>query len=427
MELKFKDQMAFGVASAATQIEGGECGHNWNDWYHKGNIKDRSNPARATDHYHLWMQDANLMAEMKIRYYRLGIEWARICPGEGKVNEAAITHYRNELLYLQEKGISVLLTIHHFTNPMWFEQKGGFTKKENLRYFLEFIKIVIKSFGDIVSEYITINEPNVYATNSYYFGEWPPGDKSFLKAVTVMSNMTVCHIKAYQLIHRMRQKMGFNDTKVSFANHLRIFEPQNPKNPWHCICAKLLERFFQGAVTEAMLTGKFKWPLKGSKEIATGEYIDFIAINYYTRSTVSGFGDGMKRNAPKNDLGWEIYPKGLTRCADKIYQILERPIYITENGTCDNQDMFRCKYIYEHLKALSESNLPIIRYYHWCFCDNFEWIEGESARFGLVHINYETQERTVKESGRFYTRLIEDNGIKGDLYNQYVRPQKYHN
>lgn len=425
MELKFKD-FSLGVASAATQIEGGECGHNWNDWYHKGKIKDHSDPARATDHYRLWKQDAELMAEMKIKHYRLGIEWARICPEEGKVDEAAVTHYRDELLYLKEKGISVLLTIHHFTNPMWFEQKGAFTKKQNIKYFLGFVELVIDSFGDIVSEYITVNEPNVYATNSYYFGEWPPGERSIVKAIKVMSVMTTCHIKAYRLIHSMRRKMGYQDTRVSFANHLRVFDPRNPKNPWHRICAFLLERFFEGAATEAMTTGNFTWPLRKDKEITRGEYLDFIAINYYTRTTVSGFCDGTRQDAPKNDLGWEIYPEGLIRCAEKTYRILERPIYITENGTCDNQDVFRSKYIYEHLKVITESALPITRYYHWCFCDNFEWVEGESARFGLVHVNYETQERIVKKSGRFYTRMIEEKGVTKDSYDQYIESETYH-
>lgn len=426
MDFKFKDQFSLGVASSATQIEGGECGHNWNDWYHKGRIKDNSDPARATDHYNLWKQDTDLMAEMKIKYYRLGIEWARICPDEGKVDEAAITHYRDELLYLKEKGISVLLTIHHFTNPMWFEKKGGFTKKENLKYFLDFVELTVKSFGDIVSEYITINEPNVYATLSYYDGDWPPGEKTMKMALRVMSNMAICHIKAYEIIHKMRKEMGYDDTKVSFAHHVRVFDPKNPNNLWHRICSNLLERLFQGALTEAMLKGNFKWPLKGDKEISPGEYIDFIAVNYYTRTTVSGFGDGTKQYAPKNDLGWEIYPEGLIRCTDKIYQVLQRPIYITENGTCDNEDAFRCRYIYEHLKVITESNLPITRYYHWCFCDNFEWIEGESARFGLVHVNYDNQERTVKKSGEFYTRIIEEKGITKEIYNQYVKPEEYH-
>ncbi|WMJ24036.1 family 1 glycosylhydrolase [Paludicola sp. MB14-C6] len=426
MSFEFKHGFSLGVASAATQIEGGECGHNWNDWYHQGKIKDQSNPARATDHYNLWQQDADLMSEMKIQFYRLGIEWARICPNEGEVDESVIAHYREELSYLESKGISVLLTIHHFTNPMWFEKKGGFLKKENMQYFLDFVALVVQSFGDLVSEYITINEPNVYATISYFFGDWPPGEKSFGKAIQIMSNMSVCHIKAYQLIHRMREDMGYHNSRVSFANHVRVFEPADNKNPWHRICTKLSERFFQGAITEAMCTGVFKWPLSKNHEIAQGEYCDFIAINYYTRTAVTGFGDGTKQNAPTNDLGWEIYPEGIVRCSEKLYQVLKRPIYITENGTCDNEDSFRCKYIYEHLKAVAESSLPIERYYHWCFCDNFEWIEGESARFGLVHVNYETQERTIKNSGEFYSKVIAQGGVTDELYNQYVKPQEYH-
>ncbi|MDD4111987.1 MAG: family 1 glycosylhydrolase [Herbinix sp.] len=418
--------LCLGVASAATQIEGGESGHNWNDWYHKGKIKDGSNPARANDHYNLWQQDADLMADMKIKHYRLGIEWARICPEESKVDEDAITHYRDEILYLMEMGISVLLTIHHLTNPMWFQNKGGFTKRENIKYFLDFVNLVAKSFGDIVAEYITINEPNVYATMSYYYGEWPPGEKSMSKAIKVMSNMAVCHIKAYEIIHHIRHDMGFDDTMVSFANHIRIFDPKNPNNLWHRVCARLLDRFFQGAVTEAMTTGNFKWPLKGDKDIKQGEYLDFIAINYYTRSTVSGFGDGTKESAHKNDLGWEIYPEGLVRSADNLYKLLERPIYITENGTCDNEDKFRCRYIYDHLKVIAESQLPITRYYHWCFCDNFEWIEGESSRFGLVHVDYETQKRTVKRSSEFYTKIIKEKGVTQDIYDEYVKPQEYH-
>lgn len=426
MEFKFKDQFALGVASAATQIEGGENNGNWNDWYHKGMIKDGSNPARATMHYQKWKQDADLMAKMGIKNYRLGIEWARICPEEGKVDKEALAHYRKEIAYLKEKGISILLTIHHFSNPMWFESMGGFTKRENLKYFIRFVKLVVNTFADQVSEYITINEPNVYATQSYFFGTWPPGEKSIINACKVMSNMAICHIKAYEIIHKVRKDKGFSDTKVSFANHVRVFDPQNPKNIKHRINAKLLDFLFQGAVTEAFTLGKFKWPLLGAKSIKPGEYIDFIAVNYYTRSTVTRFDDGTKEDSYKNDLGWEIYPQGMIRVAEELYKLLERPIYITENGTCDNNDAFRSRYIYDHLKVIAESELPINRYYHWCFCDNFEWIEGDSARFGLVHINYASLGRTVKQSGRFYTRMIKEHGVSKETYSKYVEAQEYH-
>ncbi len=426
MPFKLKEGLLLGAATAATQIEGGECGHNWNDWYHRGKIKDGSDPARATDHYNRWREDADLMAAMGLKAYRLGIEWARLCPAEDKVDKAAISHYRLELAYLRKKGILVLLTIHHFTNPMWFEKKGGFTKAENIKYYLDLVALVVRSFGDLVSEYITINEPNVYAANSFYFGIWPPGKKSFGLSNTVMSNMAVCHIRAYQLIHKMRGELGYHDTQVSFANHVRIFDPENPINPWHRVCAPLLERCFQSAVTRAACFGIFKWPLKAQAHVEPGQYCDFIAVNYYTRSTVSGFKDGVCKDAQKNDLGWEIYPKGIVRCTEKLYSQLKRPIYITENGTCDNTDAFRCRYIYEHLQALCESGLPVRRYYHWCFCDNFEWIEGESARFGLVHVDYKTQKRTVKRSGEFYSDLIRAGGVTQELFEKYVRNQEYH-
>lgn len=426
MAFKLKEGFLLGAASAATQIEGGECGHNWNDWYHRGNITDGSDPARSTGHYNLWREDADLMAEMGLKAYRLGIEWARLCPAEDKVDESAIEHYRKELAYLHEKGISVLLTIHHFTNPMWFEEKGGFTRSENIKYYLDLVALVVRSFGDLVSEYITINEPNVYATNSYYFGSWPPGEKSFRKAMSVMSNMSVCHIRAYGLIHKMRREMGYRDTKVSFAIHMRVFDPAHPANPWHRICAMFLEHFFQSAITQAMCFGRFNWPLKASSQTEYGEYCDFIAVNYYTRSAVSGFKDGVRKNAPKNDLGWEIYPEGIVRCSEKIYSRIKRPIYISENGTCDNTDTFRCRYIYEHLRAISESGLPVERYYHWCFCDNFEWIEGEHARFGLVHVDYETQKRTIKRSGAFYSEVIRAGGATDEIFDKYVKSQEYH-
>lgn len=426
MVFELKPGLLLGAASAATQIEGGDSGHNWNDWYSRGNIKDRSNPARSTDHYNRWKEDADLMASMGLQIYRFGIEWARLCPTEDTVDEAAIAHYREEITYLKEKGINLLLTIHHFTNPMWFEKKGGFTKVENIKHYLDLVSLVVKSFGDLVSEYITINEPNVYATSSYFFGEWPPGEKSFMSAVKVMSVMTVCHIEAYKLIHKMRKEMGYDDTKVSFANHVRVFDPANPRNLRHRILASLLDRFFQGAITEAMCLGKFKWPIRKYLPVEPGEYIDFIALNYYTRTTVFRFGDGVKKEAPKNDLGWEIYPEGIIRCAERLYDVLKRPIYITENGTCDNKDIFRCRYIYDHLKKLCESELPVERYYHWCFCDNFEWLEGESARFGLVYVDYNTQTRTIKRSGEFFSEIIKANGVTKEVFDEYVKTQQYH-
>ncbi|MBQ3242810.1 MAG: glycoside hydrolase family 1 protein, partial [Oscillospiraceae bacterium] len=122
---------------------------------------------------------------------------------------------------------------------------------------------------------------------------------------------------------------------------------------------------------------------------------------------------------------WEIYPQGLVDCARRLYEVLPRPIWVTENGTCDNNDRFRCRYLYDHLKVISQSDLPFERYYHWCFCDNFEWVEGNSSRFGLVSVDPETRARTVKKAGRFYSEVIQKGGVTKEIYQNYVADQRY--
>ena len=417
--------ITLGVASAATQIEGGGFTHTWSDWYQKGHIKDGSNPARANDHLNRWKEDIDLMAEMGISIYRLSIEWARIEPQKGSYDEAAVKWYRRLLEYMKGKGIAPLLTLHHFTNSLWFEESGGFAEPANIPVFLGFVEYVIRQLGDLVDEYITLNEPNVFAVMGYNNGVFPPGKRSMLMAMKVQSVMAACHVKAYALIHRLRGEKGYANTKVGFAHHARVFEPKHKWNPWHCLCARLTALMFQDALTRACLLGRFTFPLKKYCVIRHGEYADFLGLNYYTRSTVSSLADGTRKDGPHNDLGWEIYPEGIAVCAGELYKMLKKPVYITENGTCDNNDSFRCRYIYDHLKALADSGLPAERYYHWCFTDNFEWCEGESARFGLVHVDYLTQKRTVKKSGQFFSAMIKNKCITNKMYDKYVAPQRY--
>ncbi|MDR0289804.1 MAG: family 1 glycosylhydrolase [Treponema sp.] len=421
-----KLDMALGVASAAAQIEGGGFSHNWDEWYKKGRIRDGANPARANDHLNRWKEDIDLMAEMGITMYRFSIEWVRIEPGRGKYDEAAVEWYRTLLAYMKSKGITPLLTLHHFTNPLWFESLGGFAAPANIPIFLGFVEYAVRRFGDLVDEYITINEPNVFAILGYFLGEYPPGIRSFWIAVRVLSVMATCHIQAYGLIHKLRREMGYAQTKVGFAHHARVFVPKSKYNLWHRFCTLFMDTMFQSLLVRACLLGRFNVLFTRYCGVKPGEYADFLGLNYYTRTTVSAMADGVREGVSVNDLGWEIYPEGIVLSAQEMYKLLKRPIYITENGTCDNNDSFRCRYIYDHLKALADSGLPVERYYHWCFTDNFEWNEGESARFGLVHIDYATQKRTVKKSGRFFSAIIQNKGISSTLYDEFVAPQEYH-
>lgn len=423
---ELRPNMLLGVASSATQVDGGDLDHTWNDWYKKGHIKDGADPAAATGHWERWREDVMLMHKMGIQTYRFSVEWARVEPREGVYDDEAIAHVKEELMLLLGLGIKPLVTLHHFTNPMWFEEKGGWGKYENVRYFLMYVEKIIRSIGHLASEYITINEPNVYALNGYLAGAWPPGEKNLGAAWNVVSNMATAHIKAYRLIHDMRRGMGFRDTKVSFANHLRVFAPKNKMNLLHRANAAEAERLFQGSMTLAMATGEFKRPMRNNGRDRRGAYCDFHALNYYSRSTISALGNGTSVNCYKNDLGWEIYPQGIVECCKKLLDIAPLPVYITENGTCDLSDSFRSRFIYEHLRALCQTKLPVKRYYHWCFNDNFEWLEGNYARFGIVHTDFETMERTVKRSGEFYSKIIQNRGVTEEMYDEYVSGESYH-
>lgn len=427
MKFTLKEGLLLGGATAATQIEGGDENNNWARFAAEGKIYDKTSPTRACDHYNRYKEDIDLMSEMGLKIYRFGIEWSRIEPKEGEFDEGVLSHYREEIEYMISKGIRPMLTLHHFTNPLWFEDMGGFTNKRSVDIYMSFASRVIDALGDLVSDYVTVNEPNVYSTNSLFYGIWPPERKSLGALVKAYSNLTACHIRAYEMIHKKRESMGFKreETLVSFANHLRVFAPENRKNPIHRICASLSSYLFQGAITRAMMQGRCLFPVLRRKGVKRGKYYDFIGVNYYSRSTVSGIADGVRENAPKNDLGWEIYHEGLLELSCALYKKYGAPVFVTENGTCDNTDAFRPLFVYDQLKLISETDNPIERYYHWSVFDNFEWREGESARFGLVRVDYETQTRTVNNSGKLYSKIIADGGVTDEAYDTYVKGISY--
>lgn len=416
-------KLELGVAAAATQIEGGDENNSWYDWCEAGHIKDGSSTLRADDHWNRWREDTELLAAMGVKHYRLGVEWSRIEPEEGVFSEAALERYREELALLKEKGVRPLVTLHHFTNPRWFEEKGAFLAPDAVDFYLRFVKKTVAAFGPQCAEYITINEPNVYATNGYFFGEWPPAHKSLGETIKVIQTMAKCHVEGYRLIHSVRRDMGLTDTAVGFAHHMRLFQPLRPKNLMDKFFTAFNRRFFQSAITRTFTTGAGCFPLK--RVAPAGIYCDFHGLNYYSTSASSGLRNGVRPGVPLNDLGWEIYAPGIVKCAQDMQKCADRPIYITENGTCDNTDMFRTRYLYEHIKALVDSGLPVERYYHWCFLDNFEWLEGESARFGLIHVDYETQKRTIKRSGEFYAAMIREGGVSEALHKEYCEVE-YH-
>ncbi len=358
-----------GVATSATQIEGGHAHTNWHSWAEQpGHIKDGSSPARACDHWNRVAEDVELLKALNVQHYRMGLEWARVEPTPGEFDSAAIDHYRDELGRLRDAGIKPLVTLHHFNNPVWFEDAHAFLNPEGTKVFQQYTQRMVSALGDLVDEWITINEPNIYSTHAYYFGVWPPGVRSLKTLTRVYTNLAAAHIDAYRLIHELQP-----DARVGVAQHLRVFRPRIAWHPGHWASAQMMEWLFQRVITKAMCKGRF----------------------------------------------------GLIEVATWLHEEHPGPLYVTENGTANTDDGFRSRFIYEHLAEIANSDLPIERYYHWSFMDNWEWLEGESARFGLIRVDYETQERTLRESGRFFSEIAAQRGVTEEMYQRYVAHQIY--
>ncbi len=325
-----------------------------------------------------------------------------------------MNQYIDQIKLRQKNGIDVLITLHHFSNPLWFEDMGAFLNKDAVSLFLEYVDYVTTNLKGIAKEYCTINEANIYSMNAYLFGIWPPKRKNISAASKVMKTLCLCHIEAYKLIKKIDPNV-----RIGFANHMAMFTPENPKSVLDKMGAKFFDNAFNNSINRAMAFGEFSFPMGNSKKLK-GNYIDFFGINYYTNNTVKGFSMHTRKDCEHNDLGWEINSNCLRVFCEKFYKEFNKEIYITENGTCDRKDSFRAKYIYDHLKAISDLGY-VKRYYHWTFMDNWEWAEGESARFGLVECDFETQRRKIRPSGNFYSEIIKNKEVNNKMIEKYFK------
>lgn len=421
----FTHPIGLGVATAPTQIEGFPTQNSWYEWASiPGKIVDGSSPLRANEHWARNKEDIDRMSGLHIRYYRLGVEWSRIEPEEGRFDSAVVEHYRQELIYMRQKGIHPLVTLHHFSNPAWFERRGGFLKKDSIDIFLRFVRYVVTKTSDLCDEYITVNEPNVYAVNGYLYGIWPPGRKSLRDTLSVMNTLAVCHLRASRVI---REVFGESQVRIGYANHFRIFRSPS-ENVFSKIQTRLIEYLFQDGLTRFMTTGRPCFPFGCFSGMKKEAYCDFIGINYYTRCTMKGFTElPVPLSSPVNDLGWEIYPEGIRILSQRYRDNFGLPVWITENGTADAKDAFRARFIFDHLREIAMNCAFIERYYHWTFIDNFEWSEGETARFGLLENDFERQKRTMRESAVFYSDIIRENGVTEQMIADYLTPARSRN
>lgn len=432
-EFQLPKGFLMGSATAAAQIEGGIPNSSWAAWCRTpGHIRDGSDCLRATDHWNRYPADTRLMKELHHDAYRMGLEWSRIEPEDGRFDAAAVAHYRAEISLLLQNGIKPLVTLHHFSEPLWFVNMGGWENPRAAEIFTRFTRYAVRQLGDLVSDWITINEPNVYWVHGYVRGLWPPGKTDTKTMFTAMRQLVRAHMQSYREIHQIRAQQRFTGkTMVGVAHHLRVFDPV--RRQWlHQIPAILTRYLFQDLFLSSMATGKMNPPLGwGGYPAGKGKFYDFIGINYYSRDMVRFRFDpanlfaelSVKQGAPVNDLGWEIYPEGLYRICRRYYAKYKVPLFITENGICDARDSQRARFIYDHLRQIArlcKEGIPVQRYYHWTLVDNFEWADGESARFGLVRNDFETQQRTIRQSGRFFGEICRHKAVTGEMIAKYL-------
>lgn len=410
-ELSFKNKLRLGAVVGGVQSDGGKIGNGWQYWYSHGHIE--LSPENAAEHWERWREDTALMQSMGMTTCRLCVDWARIEPKQGRFSDEAIGHLAQELYQLRAAGIRPVLTLHRWSDPLWFIKKGGWENKENILCFLRYAEKLVRTIGHLVCEYLTFDEPNLHAINGYTLGLWPPGKKSGSATKQVMSVMASAHIRSYKLIHAVRRELGFDDTVVGCSVNMCHYDPWDRKNPLHKALAGWLDSGTQTAMAKAMLTGGFTGGLKNHALSREGIYADFAGLAGCPRVIVKN------RSLEKNKR--EPYPEGIVHCARRLGEICNLPIYVTASGISDPTDEKGSLFIYEQLRAIAQADFPVERYYYRNLLDGFEWQGGS---YGLAFDDPETGERRLKRSGVLFSAAIKSRGISSAVYDEYVRGGK---
>lgn len=379
LKLELPTNFLYGASMSAHQVEGNNTN---SDWWQAETLNYVAKSGCAADHYNLYAQDFNIAKQLNLNAIRISIEWSRIEPKEGYFNYDEIEHYKAVLLNLKEKQLKSMVTLHHFTLPAWFANKGGFAKSKNLHYFARYVKLIVEELGVNIDYWNTVNEPEVYTVMSSLKGVWPPFKQNPVRALFLYRNLASAHKIAFQII-----KQKFPQAQIGLAKNNVYYEPSRENNLLDKLGVKLMNWL-----------GNF-WFLDMVRN-----NIDFIGINYYFYNSISIGLDGFKhknRQHAKSDMGDRTYPKGLYYVIQDLHKRYDKPICITENGIANATDQMRSRFIKEHLfwisKAL-ENNIEIFGYFYWSLIDTYEWNDGTNPKFGLVEINFDTLERKIRST-----------------------------
>jgi beta-glucosidase len=420
------DRFLWGATTSAHQIEGGNERNDWWAWETlAGAIADGSRSGAACLSWERWEDDLDLIRGLGLNSYRFSIEWSRIEPEAGQYDEAALDHYRAVLEGCRTRRITPMVTLHHFTNPLWFAALGGWEERRNLGYFEQYARLVGERYGDLVDYWITVNEPEVLGFYGYDAGTFPPGVEDRSRALTVIANLLEAHGLAARALKAADRIDADGDGRAAWtgvAKHWVLLEPRTRWSPLDRFAAWAQHRVFNVAVVRALAGGSIDFSIPGARRVhrhvdALQGSSDFLGVNYYTRWMVALVGKELRsarRGAPTNDLGWEIYPEGLERALHEC-AVFGLPMIVTENGIADGADRWRPDFIRRSLMCLDRARaagLDVRGYFHWSLLDNFEWADGHLGRFGLYATDFEYPEapRRKRPSADVYMREVTDRG-----------------
>lgn len=424
---KFPKYFLWGAATSSHQVEGDNTNNDWWEWEQNGKVKERS--AKACDHWNRFREDFALAKTLHHNAHRFSLEWSRIEPEEGKFSDEAFAHYAEVIQSLKSNNLEPIITLHHFTLPLWLSKKGGWLSDETPKLFERYVKKVVHTIGGNVRYWITLNEPVAYVFKSYLMGEWPPGEKSYEKVLQVLGHLLKGHVLAYDAIKKINQELKRPSAQVGIAKHVLVFTPCSDRSWKDRLSVWLRNLMFNHLFVKALIRGRIFYPGLFRIQLPKAKTLDFIGLNYYTRDFVHNegfqipaiFGDicTLKHHrsvGKRNSLSWEIYPEGLYRLAKEFSQY-GLPLLISENGICSDRDEERSEFIKSHLaqmvKAMREG-VRILGYFYWSLLDNYEWAEGYGPRFGLIEVDYRTQSRKIRESGKRFAEICRLGRISGE-------------
>ncbi len=439
---EFPQDFVWGAATASYQIEGAwnEDGRGesiWDRFSHTpGKVQDGDTGDIACDHYHHWEEDLEMIKRLGIKAYRFSVAWPRVLPGgRGVLNEAGLDFYSKMVDRLLKLEVEPYITLYHWDLPQTLQDEGGWPSRSVADAFVEYADIVSRALGDRVKNWITLNEPWVSAFVGYEQGRHAPGHKDRNEAIAASHHLLLAHGQAVPVIRR-------NSPNANVGITLNL-SPQVPASPSAADKAEAtwvdgyINRWFLDPLVGRgypqdivnIFGNDMSFVQAGDMEIISVP-VDFIGVNYYTRNIARSEKISEAENAPRiefrsdeiTEMDWEVYPEGLYKTLGRLYFDYDFPIiHITENGAAfidevnadgEVDDPARLSYIKRHLQQVHraiEAGIPVKGYFAWSLMDNFGWGFGYSKRFGLVHVDYETQKRTIKSSARWYQQAIEKN------------------